>query len=260
MLVATVYEFEHALLYRKGRFERLLPPGTYRFWGKARVVTLSKAPLSVSILTSDIPTQDGAAMRVACWVDAEVTDPVKLVSRYGPESHVLSHVIQTRIMVAVDGRLRAWFAERKFEDVIGKSSEEVLQVLFEAASEPLASDGVKVTKVTLSQYGPTGPIKTAYAELLKADLDAQAALTRARSEAATMRSLLNTARLVREHPGLMELRILTSGAKPRVTFNISSTPEAPDAPPSGERAEGARGRAGVRRREDGSEEQETQAE
>jgi hypothetical protein len=33
-----------------------------------------------------------------------------------------------------------------------------------------------------------------------------------------MRNLLNTARLVREHPGLLELRVLSSGQRPRVTF------------------------------------------
>lgn len=40
-----------------------------------------------------------------------------------------------------------------------------------------------------------------------------------------MRSLLNTARLTREHPGLLELRVLTSGTRPRVSFVVGSTPE-----------------------------------
>jgi hypothetical protein len=37
-----------------------------------------------------------------------------------------------------------------------------------------------------------------------------------------MRSLLNTARLVREHPGLLELRVLSAGQKPRVTFVVNN--------------------------------------
>jgi hypothetical protein len=43
-----------------------------------------------------------------------------------------------------------------------------------------------------------------------------------------MRSLINTSRLVRENPGLLELRILTAGQRPRVNINL--------APPTGEAA------------------------
>jgi len=66
----------------------------------------------------------------------------------------------------------------------------------------------------------SGSLKSAMAERLRVQIEGEIALARARNEAATMRNLLNTARLVRQHPGLLELRVLSSGQKPKVTFVV----------------------------------------
>jgi hypothetical protein len=72
------------------------------------------------------------------------------------------------------------------------------------------------------EFNLVGSMRTAYANLLATEIEGKTALAKARNEAATMRSLLNTARLVREHPGLLELRVLASGQKPRVSFVVNS--------------------------------------
>lgn len=77
-------------------------------------------------------------------------------------------------------------------------------------------------QVALLEFGFTGNLKAAYTDVLKAELEGKAALTRARNVASTMRSLINTAGLVRENPGLLELRVLTAGQRPRVHFTVGA--------------------------------------
>ena len=70
---------------------------------------------------------------------------------------------------------------------------------------------------------PSGAMRQAQAELLKTEIEGQIMLARARNEAAALRNLLNSARLVREHPKLLELRILAAGQKPKVTFVVNGS-------------------------------------
>ncbi|MCG9894947.1 MAG: hypothetical protein MH204_05685, partial [Fimbriimonadaceae bacterium] len=87
-----------------------------------------------------------------------------------------------------------------------------------------------IEEVSLLDFSPQGGLRAAMNDLLKSELEGQAALARARNEAATLRSLINTARLTREHPGLLELRILAAGGKPRVSFVVSGAKEPPVEP------------------------------
>ncbi|MCO5296368.1 MAG: SPFH domain-containing protein [Fimbriimonadaceae bacterium] len=53
-----------------------------------------------------------------------------------------------------------------------------------------------------------GDLKRAFAKVLLARKEGEAALERARGEQAALRSLANSARLIAEHPGLLHLRAL----------------------------------------------------
>jgi len=50
----------------------------------------------------------------------------------------------------------------------------------------------------------------AFADVLKAKQEGQAALERARGESASLRNLANAARVLEGHPGLMNLRLMQS--------------------------------------------------
>ena len=59
-----------------------------------------------------------------------------------------------------------------------------------------------------------GDLRRAYAETILARQRGRADLERARAEAATLRSLANTARLLDEHPALLRLRALQVAEAP----------------------------------------------
>lgn len=221
MKLIVASEYVHSLLFRDGKFVRVLEPGKYRFWGNFEVIRVPKWPEFLMVYTSDILTLDGASMRLGFTLTVTIADPVAVARTWGTNEFAARNAWETQARTVIDGELRTWLATRKFEEAMSESAE-LPKRLTELVGPALEVFGGELNQLTMTQFGVTGAVKTAYAELLRAELEAKAALQRARGEAATMRSLMNTARLVRENPGLMELRVLTSGAKPRVTFNVSS--------------------------------------
>jgi regulator of protease activity HflC (stomatin/prohibitin superfamily) len=117
--------------------------------------------------------------------------------------------------------MRDWVLARTLDEVMDQR-EELGDALLPLLVDHSENSGVKVLGVSVMEFNLVGSMRTAYANLLATEIEGKTALAKARNEAATMRSLLNTARLVREHPGLLELRVLASGQKPRVSFVVNS--------------------------------------
>jgi regulator of protease activity HflC (stomatin/prohibitin superfamily) len=73
-----------------------------------------------------------------------------------------------------------------------------------------AKVGVTVQGVEVKDLMFPAEIKRAFAEVLKAKQEGQAALERARGETASLRSLANAARVLEDNPALMNLRFMQS--------------------------------------------------
>jgi regulator of protease activity HflC (stomatin/prohibitin superfamily) len=181
-------------------------------------------------------TKDGATLRITLSVMSRIADARTFyMAQARPESSgswamsSLQAIMSmqglgaaSRVEVQAQILLRDWVTVRTLAQAMEERA-----ALAAAIVEPLR-EAAKEEGAELLDLNISGNIRAAYSDLLKAQLEGEAALQRARNEAATMRNLLNTARLVRDHPGLLELRALTSGQKPRVNVVINQ------APPSGE--------------------------
>lgn len=203
----------------------MLPTGRHRFLGFGhQVVNLDTRPTTAVVGGQEITTLDGASLKISLVVNHQIEDPA-LFYRSGQELGLRgvgsSFVVSVRVHQLVQIGTRDWVMTRAFNDVFDQraSLAKDIQPLITSAA---ADFGVKIIALDLLDLVVVGGLRTAIADSLKARIEGEAALTRARNEAATMRSLLNTARLVRQHPGLLELRILSSGQKPRVTFVVGS--------------------------------------
>jgi SPFH domain/Band 7 family protein len=73
-----------------------------------------------------------------------------------------------------------------------------------------ATVGVTVHAVEIKDVMLPGDLKRAFAEVLKARQEGQAALERARGESAALRNLANAARVLENNPAPMNLRVLQS--------------------------------------------------
>ena len=73
-----------------------------------------------------------------------------------------------------------------------------------------AKIGINVLAVEVKDVMFPADLKRAFADVLKAKQEGQAALERARGESASLRNLANAARVLEGNPALMNLRLMQS--------------------------------------------------
>lgn len=235
----TIYEGFEGLLFKHGKIIRTLEPGQHRIFGFGyKVQVYETRPCSQILGGQEVFTRDSGALKISLTVKYQVVDVQKHYLTSSNRAYDYRYAVADPLSTASQIAVRNWAAARSFEEAMAEResvSNEVLTSLRLTGAER----GIEVLEVSMLEFSPVGQLRTAYADLLKVQIEGQSALARARNEAATMRSLLNTARLVREHPGLLELRVLAAGQKPRINFSIggiplSNTPAPAEAPAESE--------------------------
>ncbi len=82
-----------------------------------------------------------------------------------------------------------------------------------------AKIGINVNAVEVKDVMFAADLKRAFADVLKAKQEGQAALERARGESASLRNLANAARVLEGNPALMNLRLIQSRTAAQNTGN-----------------------------------------
>ncbi len=218
-----VFDFERGLRFKNGKFVESVEPGHHKLFGSSQMIIKFDLRERQSVVGGqEMMTKDGATVRISMLYVHKIEDPVTyyrtnpVTVEYGfanfSEADMMIHY-QVQIQV------REWIASRSLEEAMNHKlelSEAIIPEIQRIGSE----HGVSVAKLQLLDFSITGSLKSANSDILKAELEGKAAMQRARNEASTLRSLINSAKLTQENPGLMELRILSSGQKPRVTFIV----------------------------------------
>jgi len=203
-----VREWERVVLLRDGRVEQVLQPGRHR----VRSRRLEQERIDVrerqyAVAGQEILTSDSVAVKLSAIVVWQVSDPARFLT-------VAEHPL-SRLHVAVQQAMRVRVAARDLESLLTERDAVVSGIVDEIAPE-LAALGITVATVAVRDLMLPAEIRRAVSEVLLARERGRADLERARSEAAALRSLANTARLLEEHPGLLHLRTLQAaghGAK-----------------------------------------------
>lgn len=232
----VIYDHEQALHFRDGRLVGVLGAGAYRFFGlRDRIVRVAVGPDWTYVGGQEVATSDGAPVKVSLAVLCEVTDLEACYRASGRRVELALEWVAS-VPLPLDGvavwakaQLRLWASERTLDEAM-EQRESLAEHLLPTLQDAAKSVGLHCREVVLMEFVVAGNVRSAYTELLRAELEGRAAMARARNEAATTRSLLNTARLVRENPGLLELRVLTSGQRPRVNFVVGPPPTDQTAP------------------------------
>ncbi len=110
---------------------------------------------------------------------------------------------------AVQIALRSVIATLPAEALLG-SRLNIGQQLIEIVRLQAEKIGVAVHAIEIKDVMLPGELKRAFAEVLKARQEAQAAQERARGESAALRNLANAARLLENNPALHNLRLMQS--------------------------------------------------
>ena len=200
--VICVPEGQAGLVYRHGLYVRRDNAGRHVLWGfgwAMRLTDLRKASLLVP--GQEVLTADHVGLKLSLLVTYQVTDPVKAAHE---TQNWLGDLYNTAQLA-----LRATVGTITVEALLNQRLEIGAQLLARVQPEA-AKIGVNVLAVEVKDVMFPAELKRAFADVLKAKQEGQAALERARGESASLRNLANAARMLEGNPALMNLRLMQS--------------------------------------------------
>ena len=196
----TVFEYEQALKFVRGRLSGLVPPGRHWYLRSTTVFRrVDTRPTHVTVSGQEILTADGLAVKVSLLAVYRVTDAkaaILNIDNY-PEA------VHSQLQLA----LRSVVSASSAEDLLQKRADLPAQLLA-LAGPPLALLGVELQVASVRDLTLPGELKKIFAQVVKARQDGLATLEKARGEIAALRGLANAAQLVQQNPQLLQLRLL----------------------------------------------------
>lgn len=200
MRTVIVYEFQSALLYQRGRFLRQLEPGRHRFFGRDHEVFFFDRRRRSEVLSAqETLTRDRLGVKVSLVFDYRIEDARRL--HEGVESW--TGTLYALLQVA----LRSALEVVSLDELLANRNAVADRVM--ALAAPRATElGIALNQVALRDVMMAKELRAAYAATELARKEGEAALERARGETAALRNLANGARLLKDNPSLMQLRLV----------------------------------------------------
>ena len=243
--IVTVHDYERGLRYRQGRLAGLVGAGTHvalRPYNEIRL--LDGRPTSITVPGQEILTADGVALRVSLTARYVVADAVAAVT--GDQNYV------SALYTLLHGALREAIAGRTADEILAARTE-LGPVAGGIVASDLARIGIELLGVDVRDVMVPTELKRAFAGIVAARREGEAAVERARGETAALRGLANAGRMVEDNPGLLQLRILQqlgSSSGNTIVLGWPGADGLPVAPPASASGSSARTRSSTRRRAD----------
>lgn len=202
----TIMQWQRVVLYRDGVFEAVLTPGVHYTRPRTdTLVTVDMRAQSIQVVGQDVLTGDGFTVKVSAAVEYKVSTPDVFAAAENGSVH-------WGIYLRAQLQVRDAVAALTLDELLAQRG----QFLGADAAARLAAEadefGVTVTRFVVKDIMLSGEVRKALAGPLLAREAGKAQLERARAEAAVLRSMANTAKLLRENPELLQLRTLESVA------------------------------------------------
>jgi regulator of protease activity HflC (stomatin/prohibitin superfamily) len=202
---ATVFEYQKALKYTQGRYEETLGPGQYWIFPSwSSLVPVDVRPEFITIPGQDVLSADGVTLKVSLAAQFEVSDPHVAVNKNANFRNSLYLLLQIS--------LREIVGKEKI-DALLENRAAISTKLMELTSAKATELGLKLTLADVKDMMFSGEMKKAFAQVVKAQKEGQAALEKARGETAALRNLANAARIMDDNPNLLQLRALQALAE-----------------------------------------------
>ena len=200
---AIINEHETGLLFRDGQFVSELKPGRHEFRNRSRTELIVKVfdlrERSLQVQGQELLSADQVALKVSAVVAYRLVDALKL--------HRAMEFPEVLLYADVQLALRQIVATLSAEEFLAKKSGFATE-LKSLLDERFTSAGLKLERADIRDVMLPADLKRAFTEALKSKHEANAALEKARSETAALRTLANAAKLMRENPELLSLRYL----------------------------------------------------
>jgi regulator of protease activity HflC (stomatin/prohibitin superfamily) len=201
----TVFEYQHAIRFVRGRFAGVLSPGIHWILRPLTTIQVLEArPRVITIPGQEVLSADGVALKASLFLEVRVSDPKVATLESASYDQSLYAKAQAALRVAI--------GEKAIEEVLRSRGELSARLL--ADVEPAARVlGLELRSVSIKDIMFPGTLKDAFSQTARAKQEAQAALERARGESAALRNLANAARLFENNPNLFHLRLLQTASE-----------------------------------------------
>jgi regulator of protease activity HflC (stomatin/prohibitin superfamily) len=206
----TVYEYQRAVSYNRGRFARILGPGVHWIFRPSQFVQLiDMRSRVVSVPGQEILSADNVSVKISLAIKFCVTAPEVAVG--STQSFEQALYLEAQLI------LRSLVSALPVEELQQKRDQLTAQIRerLEPEAERL---GLMLQAVGIKDIMFPGGLKQIFSQVVEAKKSAQAALERARGEAATLRSLANAARLLEGNPALVTLKTLQAASDGKHTL------------------------------------------
>jgi regulator of protease activity HflC (stomatin/prohibitin superfamily) len=191
---------EKAVLFINGVYHEVLESGTHYFWKNANQIHVLKVDMRVQqmlIAGQEILTKDKAALRINFYLQYQVVEVIKALVRTKDFSEQLYVLMQLA--------LREFVGALSLDELLTKK-EEVGEFIMTVVAEKAREMGVELKASGIRDIILPGEMKDIMNQVLVAEKKAQANTIMRREETASIRSLLNTAKLMEENAMLLKLK------------------------------------------------------
>jgi regulator of protease activity HflC (stomatin/prohibitin superfamily) len=206
MTTIVLRDHERAVLRVDGRVADVLAGGRHRLprrltWtGRRRRVEVERVDLRLRwtlLPGQEVAAADVPGVRVSVAVQWRVADPLPFLTAAVDAGESLRLAAQVAVRDA--------FAVRDAADLVA-ARPEVTDALLAAVRAEAPGLGVEVLRAEIRDVSAPVEVRRAQLALHTARQDGLAALERARGETAALRALANGAKVLADHPALLQLR------------------------------------------------------
>jgi len=198
----TVYEYQRGLLYKNGKFQKILEGGRYLVFTPSDHIQVVDMRETVNhVVNQELICADGLAIRLSWSLVYKVIDPVKVHQAAVSYLEVL-HLTSQLVM-------REQISGLKIEEVMAQRND--LSAKFvESMRSKIGDLGLEMISGGIRDVTFPADVKKIFSQVAQAEKSAEATLAKARSETASLRSLANAAKMIEGNPNLLTLRTLQS--------------------------------------------------
>lgn len=196
----VVEAFERGLLFVDGKFVRMLEAGTYYWWKNSTSIHVSKADtrqLQLEVSGQEILTKDKASLRINFYVQYQIVDFTKAL--------LANKDFDKQLYILIQLALREYIGALTLDELLEKK-DNISTLVIQSTLLKVSQLGIELKGAGIRDIILTGEMKEIMNQVLMAEKKAQANLIMRREETASVRSMLNTAKLMEENAMLWKLK------------------------------------------------------
>ena len=197
--VKILREYERAVVFTLGRFERVKGPGLVLLLPFVQqMVRVDLRIQVIEIPSQDVISHDNVSMKVDAVLYFKVVDPERAIIQ------VQSYLPATNMLATT---LRAVLGQHELDEMLSerKKLSEDVQSILDAQTETW---GIKVSNVEIRTVELTENMVRAIAKQAEAERDRRAKIIHAEAEFQAAQTLVNAAKILSSVPAAMQLRYL----------------------------------------------------